>query len=73
MVENDDLFERGYQTLTQNMPTKPVEKVQVLKNYSKNKLLKDIQDSESVAINLTLKMMLKVNGLVMFYYLLPVM
>lgn len=55
MVENDDLFERGYQTLTQNMPTKPVEKVQVLKNYSKNKLLKDIQDSESVAINLTLK------------------
>lgn len=55
MVENDDLFERGYQTLTQNMPTKPVEKVQVLKNYSKNKLLKNIQDSESVAINLTLK------------------
>jgi len=55
MVENDDLFERGYQTLTQNMPTKPVEKVQVLKNYSKNKLLKDVQDSESVAINLTLK------------------
>lgn len=55
MVENDDLFERGYQTLTQNMPTKPVEKVQVLKNYSKNKLLKNIENSESVAINLTLK------------------
>lgn len=55
MVENDDLFERGYQTLTQNMPTKPLDKVQVLKNYSRNKLLKGIENSESVAINLTLK------------------
>lgn len=55
MVENDDLFERGYQTLTQNMPSKPVEKVQVLKNYSKNKLLKNVENSESIALNLTLK------------------
>lgn len=55
MVENDDLFERGYQTLTKNMPTKPVEKVQILKNYSKNKLLKGVEKSEGVAINLTLK------------------
>jgi len=55
MIENDDLFERGYQTLTQNMPSKPLDKVQVLKNYSKNKLLKNIEDSESIALNLTLK------------------
>lgn len=55
MVEGDDLFEKGYQTLTQNMPTKPVETVQILKNYSKNKLLKNVEKSESVAINLTLK------------------
>lgn len=55
MVENDDLFERGYQTLTQNMPSKPVEKIQILKNYSKNKLLKNIEDSERIALNLTLK------------------
>lgn len=55
MVENDDLFERGYQTLTQNMPTKPLDKVQVLRKYSRNKLLKGIENSESVAINLTLK------------------
>lgn len=55
MVENDDLFEKGYQTLTQNMPSKPVEKIQVLKNYSKNKLLKNIENSESIALNLTLK------------------
>lgn len=55
MIENDDLFERGYQTLTQNMPTSPISKVQVLKNYSKNKLLKGIEDSQDVALNLTLK------------------
>ncbi|KAA0130061.1 hypothetical protein FY557_02205 [Chryseobacterium sp. SN22] len=55
MIENDDLFEKGYQTLTQNMPSKPLDKIQVLKNYSKNKLLKNIEDSESIALNLTLK------------------
>ena len=55
MIENDDLFERGYQTLTQNMPSKPLDKIQVLKNYSKNKLLKNIEDTERIAINLTLK------------------
>lgn len=55
MIENDDLFENGYQTLTQNMPAKPLDKIQVLKNYSKNKLLKNIEESESIALNLTLK------------------
>ncbi|MFC6267047.1 TonB-dependent receptor [Frigoriflavimonas asaccharolytica] len=55
LIENDDLFERGYQTLTQNMPANALEKVQVIKNYSKNKLLKNIQNTESIAINLTIK------------------
>lgn len=55
MIENDDLFERGYQILTQNMPSKPLDKIQVLKNYSKNKLLKNIEDTERIALNLTLK------------------
>ncbi|SFH83899.1 carboxypeptidase regulatory-like domain-containing protein [Halpernia frigidisoli] len=55
LVENDDLFERGYQTLTQNMPSQPLKSVQVLKHYSKNKLLKGVENSESIALNLTLK------------------
>ncbi|WP_100075155.1 carboxypeptidase-like regulatory domain-containing protein [Chryseobacterium camelliae] len=55
MIENDDLFEKGYQTLTQNMPSKPLEKVQVLENYSKNKLLKNIENTNRIALNLTLK------------------
>lgn len=55
LVENDDLFERGYQTLTQNMPSQPLNTVQVLKHYSKNKLLKGVENSESIALNLTLR------------------
>ncbi len=55
MIENDDLFEKGYQILTQNMPSKPLDKIQVLTNYSKNKLLKNIEDTERIALNLTLK------------------
>lgn len=55
MIENDDLFERGYQTLTQNMPSKPLDKVQVLQNYSKNKLLKNVENTDRIALNLTLK------------------
>ncbi|MCI3936504.1 carboxypeptidase-like regulatory domain-containing protein [Chryseobacterium aahli] len=55
MIENDDLFEKGYQTLTQNMSSKPLDRIQVLQNYSKNKLLKNIEDTERIALNLTLK------------------
>lgn len=55
LLENDDIFEKGYQTLTQNMPSSALDKVQVVKNYSKNKYLRNIEPSESIALNLTLK------------------
>jgi len=55
LVENDDIFESGYQTLTQNMPADPIAKVQVLKNYSQNELLKNIENSDRIALNLSLK------------------
>lgn len=54
MVDGDDLFNRGYTLLTKNMPTRPLDKVQVLRNYSNNKLLKGIEDSKGVALNLTI-------------------
>ena len=55
MVDGDDLFNRGYSILTKNMPNKPLNKVQVLKRYSNNKLLKGIENSDKVAINLTIQ------------------
>lgn len=55
MVEGDDLFNRGYSLLTKNMPSKPLSKVQVLKRYSNNRLLKGIEESDKVALNLTIQ------------------
>lgn len=55
MVEGDDLFEKGYKLLTKNMPANPVEKVELYQHYSNNKHLKGIENSDKVAINLTLK------------------
>lgn len=54
MVDGDDLFNRGYSLLTKNMPTKPLDKIEILRNYSKNKLLKGMEDSNAVALNLTI-------------------
>ncbi|SMG51860.1 CarboxypepD_reg-like domain-containing protein [Marivirga sericea] len=54
MVEGDDFFEKGYQMLTKNMPSHPIEKVELLQNYSNNKLLKGIEKSDKVALNLIL-------------------
>ncbi|MDO6489914.1 carboxypeptidase-like regulatory domain-containing protein [Cellulophaga sp. 3_MG-2023] len=54
MVDGDDLFERGYKILSKNMPAYPIEEVEVLKNYSNNRLLKGVEASDKVALNLKL-------------------
>ena len=54
MVDGDDFFEQGYKVLSKNMPAYPIEEVEVLKNYSNNRLLKGIEQSERVALNLKL-------------------
>ena len=54
MVDGDDLFERGYKILSKNMPAYPIEEVEVLKRYSNNRLLKGIEESNKVALNLKL-------------------
>lgn len=55
MVDGEDLFENGYKILTQNMPSTPVGQIEVLNRFSKNKLLKGIESSDLVALNLKLK------------------
>lgn len=54
MVDGDDLFEKGYKILSKNMPAYPIEEVEVLKNYSNNRLLKGVEESDKVALNLKL-------------------
>lgn len=55
MVEGDDFFGRGYKLLTKNMDHHGIENIEIYKNYSQNKLLKGIESSDRVALNLTLK------------------
>ncbi len=54
MIDGDDFFEKGYRILTKNMPAYPIEKVEVYQHYSNNKLLKGIESSDKVALNLKL-------------------
>lgn len=54
MVDGDDLFEKGYRILSKNMPAYPIEEVEVLNNYSNNRLLKGVEESDKVALNLKL-------------------
>ena len=54
MIDGDDFFEKGYKILSKNMPAYPIEEVEVLKNYSNNRLLKNIEESNKVALNLKL-------------------
>jgi hypothetical protein len=54
MVDGDDLFEKGYKILSKNMPAYPIEEVEILKNYSNNRLLKGVEESDKVALNLKL-------------------
>ena len=52
MIDGDDLFEKGYKILSKNMPAYPIEEVEVLKRYSNNRLLKDVEESNKIALNL---------------------
>lgn len=55
MIDGDDIFEKGYRILTKNIPVNPIDKIELYQNYSNNKLLKGIENSDKVALNLTLK------------------
>ncbi|MBB1192657.1 TonB-dependent receptor [Flavobacterium sp. SOK18b] len=59
MVEGDDFFERGYKLLTKNLNANTIDKVEIYQKYSNNRLLKGIENSDKVAINLKLKKDLK--------------
>jgi len=55
MIDGDDFFEKGYKILTKNMPPSQIDKIELLQKYSHNKLLKGIEDSDKIALNLVLK------------------
>lgn len=55
MIGGDDFFEHGYKLLTKNLNASTVDKIEIYKRYSNNRLLKNIENSDKVALNLTLK------------------
>jgi len=54
MVGDDDIFGKGYKLLSKNMPAYPIEDVQIFKHYSNNRLLKGVEQSDKIALNLNL-------------------
>lgn len=55
LIDGDDLFKKDYQLLTQNAAPKILDKIQVIKNYQKDQLLKEFNPSGSQVINLAIK------------------
>jgi len=55
MVDGEDLFEKGYVVLSKNMTVDAIEKIEIYDKYSFNKLLKGIEESDRVAMNIQLK------------------
>lgn len=55
MLEGDNLFGYNYTLGTKNINIDIVQSVEAIENYSENKLLKGIENSEKVALNLKLK------------------
>ena len=55
MVDGDDFFEGAYNILSKNMPAHPIDKIELLNNYNKNRLLKDVKRTDKIALNLKLK------------------
>jgi hypothetical protein len=54
LIEGEDLTEKNYQLLSRNLNANLVEKVQVINNFSTNRLLKDVDNSGRIGINLTI-------------------
>lgn len=54
-IEGDDLFGSNYMLGTKNINIDIVEKIEAIENYNENPLLKNIEHSDKVALNLKIK------------------
>jgi hypothetical protein len=54
-IEGDDLFGSNYSLGTKNINIDIVEKIEAIENYSENPLLKGIENSDKVILNLKIK------------------
>ena len=62
LIEGDDLVDRYYQLLTRNLPAETIGKVEILKNYDPNPVLKPLRKTGDIALNIGLKEGVKRTG-----------
>lgn len=55
LLEGDDLFDKNYVTGTRNISADIIDKIQAIENFTENPLLRGLEDSQEVALNLKLK------------------
>jgi hypothetical protein len=54
LIEGEDLTEKNYQLLSRNLNANLVDKVQVINNFSTDRLVKEVEKSDKIGINLTI-------------------
>ncbi|PIQ47445.1 MAG: hypothetical protein COW03_15070 [Cytophagales bacterium CG12_big_fil_rev_8_21_14_0_65_40_12] len=55
LLDGDDLTDSNYKILSKNLSADLLQEVEILKNYTDNRLFKGIENTEDVAINLKIK------------------
>lgn len=55
LIEGDDLFDKNYKLLTKNLDAKNLDFVQIIDGFEDNPILKRMNNSDKVALNLKLK------------------
>jgi len=55
LIEGDDMFDKNYKLLSKNLDAKVLDAVQIIDNFEDNPILKKLDNSDKVALNLKLK------------------
>ena len=55
LVDGDDVFDKNYKLLTKNLDAKVLEEIQILDSFEDNPILKQLSNSQKVALNIKFK------------------
>ncbi|WP_309608203.1 carboxypeptidase-like regulatory domain-containing protein [Flavobacterium sp.] len=55
LIEGEDMFDKNYKLLSKNLDAKVLDAVQIIDNFEDNPILKKLNNSDKVALNLKLK------------------
>ena len=55
LIEGEDMFDKNYKLLSKNLDAKVLDAVQIIDNFEDNPVLKKMNNSDKVALNLKLK------------------